>query len=181
MQRIWKCWPITLVLVLVILATGGSAAAISINLMPALLTGQPGTALTFSGILANTAISPVFLNGAGINLGGFAPANEDLSPFFANAPLSLAGGGSTSSIGLFTIGIPNPFSSGTYQGTFTVLGGADENALVNLGAANFTVQVIPGQVTPEPSAAVLLGVGWLALRAFQRRKPVHLTDYLRLL
>jgi hypothetical protein len=162
MQTIRKWHPARLVICLVILASVCPASTITINLNPALLTGLAGTVLTFTGTLDNTSSSTVFLNGAGINLAGFGPTNEDTSLFFANAPLSLAGGASTSTIGLFTIGVPGLFGDGSYQGTFTVLGGANPDALVNLGSANFTVQVVP-----EPNYVLLVSVTFLTLFSYR--------------
>ncbi len=145
---------------LIVLITGlAQAATINISLNPAVLSGSSGTALTFLGTLANTANSTIFLNAAGINIAGFAPINGDTGPFFANAPISLAGGASTSAIGLFTISIPNAFAAGPYQGTFTVLGGVDGNAQGNLGSANFTVQVGGAPTVPEPGTAILMALG----------------------
>ena len=133
------------------------AATININLTPPLLSGFPGSTVTFSGTLTNTTASTVFLNFAGINLsGGFTPADLDTGPFFANAPLSLAAGESTPRIGLFAIDIPNPFADGPYQGTFTVLGGLNANAQNTLGSANFTVQVVP-----EPCSVALVGMAFV--------------------
>src|SRR2546425_7535580 len=78
-----------------------NADVITIDLAPALLTGAPGSTVTFSGRLENMTPSTVFLNAAGINLsGGFMPSDEDLNPFFANAPLFLDVGEVTSTIEL---------------------------------------------------------------------------------
>lgn len=153
---------------LVLLAAMSHAATVNVNLDSAPLSGAPGTALTFTGTLMNTTSSTVFLNAAGINLAGFSPLNEDTGPFFTNAPLFLAGGASTPTIGLFAINIPNPFAAGQYQGTFTVLGGADGNAQNTLGSSNFTVQVTNGPTVPEPGSEVLftLGIAGLVGRWF---------------
>lgn len=139
------------------------ADMVNINLASDLLSGSLGSDLTFSGALLNTTGSTVFLNSAGINLAGaFTPADEDTGPFFANAPLSLAAGGSTSVIDLFTIDIPSPFISGQYSGTFTILGGADGNAQDILGSTDFTVQVT-GSTVPEPNPRSLLIAACLML------------------
>lgn len=139
------------------------ADMVNINLTAALLSGSPGSAVTFSGILLNTTGSTVFLNSAGINLAGaFTPADDDTGPFFANAPLSLGAGGSTAVIDLFTIDIPSPFIPGQYPGTFTILGGVDVTAQDILGSTGFTVQVTGGTV-PEPSPRSLLVAACLML------------------
>ena len=150
------------------------ADTVNIDLTSALLSGPPGTVLTFNGTLSNTSASTVFLNSAGINLSGaFTPADEDPTPFFVNAPISLDAGDSTSAIDLFTIDIPDPFTPGLYSGTFTILGGADGNAQDILGSADFTVQVT--SAAPEPSMYGLLLASCLALAVVQlaRKRSSH--------
>jgi hypothetical protein len=132
------------------------ADMVNINLTVSLLSGSSGSAVTFDGTLLNTTGSIVFLNSAGINLAGaFTPPDEDTGPFFADAPVSLAAGASTSVIDLFSIDIPGPFMPGQYPDTFTILGGADVNAQDILGSTEFTVQV-SGSTVPEPGFRSLL-------------------------
>jgi len=134
-----------------------NADTINIDLMPALLSGSPGSTILFSGTLSNTSSSTVFLNSAGINLsGGFTPADEHTGPFFVNAPLFLNAAGSTPAIGLFTVDIPDSFAKGPYLGTFSILGGANGNAQDIVGSVNFTVQVV--SPVPEPNSSILLGL-----------------------
>ena len=145
------------------------ADTIEITLTPTLLSGFPGSTITFSGTLCNTSASTLFLNSAGINLSdGFTPADLDTGPFFANAPASLAAGGSTPTIGLFAIDIPNPFAEGLYQGAFSVLGGVNANAQDTLGSADFRVQVAVTSV-PEPSSSLALLVVGIALLRFHKK------------
>jgi hypothetical protein len=135
------------------------ADTITLDLMPPLLSGSQGSIISFSGVLSNTSAASVFLNSAGINLsGGFAATDLDTGPFFANAPLFLIAGDLTPTIDFFSISIPSTFAGGTYQGTFTVLGGADESALDVVGSADFTLEV---SAVPEPNSAVLLSLGVL--------------------
>jgi len=143
------------------------ADTIGITFTSSLLAGPPGSALTFNGTLSNLTASTVFLNSAGINLAGaFTPGDQDTSPFFINAPLSLTGNGATPAIDLFTIDIPSPFTTGSYAGTFTVLGGADANAQDTSGSANFTVQA-GGAPVPEPGAGSLFIAASVVLFAFR--------------
>lgn len=140
------------------------ADTLTISLTPIFQSGMPGDVLTFSGTLSNSSGSTVFPNSAGINLSGaFDPTDEDTSPFFNNAPFFLVSGDSTSLIDLFTVSIPNPFLSGQYSGTFTVLGGADEDAQTIVGSADFTVQVGTTNVVPEPNSGCLLAIGLVVL------------------
>ena len=129
-----------------------NADVIAVSLDPPLLSGVPGTSLTFSGTLLNSTGATLFLNSVELNLsGGFLPTDEDTTPFFVNAPLFLGGNASTLSIDLFTISIPNYVVQGPYSGTFDLLGGADENAQDTIGEENFTVQVAN---VPEPDFAL---------------------------
>ena len=150
-----------------------NADTIAVDLMPPFLAGSPGSFITFSGTLSNTTGSTVFFNSAGINLsGGFTPADEDTVPFFMNAPLFLAANDLTQTIDLFTIHIPNPSAAGPYDGSFTVLGGIDENALDIVGSANFTLQV---NTVPEPNTAILLGVALILLAYRGKRRHLEMT------
>ena len=96
----------------------------------------------------------IFLNGDSFNI--TAPVTLDDSDFFSDFPLSLAPG--TSFTGdLFVLTAPPNMPEGTYQGTFTLLGGPDGNASNTLGTVNFSV------VTPEPSSILLMMTGMAGL------------------
>jgi hypothetical protein len=130
--------------------------------------GSAGDTLTFAGTLLNTG-SAVYINGAGINIDDppFGPATYDLEDFLLNAPLTaMADGETTSLFPFFTLAIPLGTPDGIYHGTFAVQGGAipfgSEDPPPSddlLGSANFTVQVVPAEVSgvPEPGSILLLG------------------------
>lgn len=141
--------------------------ALFITLDTPTLSGSPGDFLQFFGTITNTTGATVFLNADNFNLTGFDPSALDDTPFFINAPLSLAAFGSTADIELFDVTIPNPFAAGDYGGTFQILGGADGSAQDIVATAFFTVQV----ATPEPSSAALLSGALLFLLAAKR---IHL-------
>lgn len=155
------------------LVTGPIAQAATINIsLTAPVSTAAGNTLTVNGMLSNTTGSTVFLNAASINLAGLPPGNIDPAPFFTNAPLFLSGLAASANIGLFAITVPNPFASGIYAGTFTVLGGSSSTSQTNLGSANFTVQVNgPGGASvPEPASAALLVMGAAFLMAYGWRQ-----------
>jgi hypothetical protein len=139
----------------------GSARAdlLSITFQQSVETGAPGSMVLFSGTLTNLTSSTIYLNADSLNLAGFNPGDIDDSPFFANTPTGFLGpNASTGPIGLFNVTIPNPFPSGSYNGTFQALGGGTFNDLTILdGPTGFTVQVSPGTQSsvPEPSSIIL--------------------------
>jgi hypothetical protein len=135
----------------------------------------PGDELQFFGTLTNTTSGTVYLNADNFNLATLPLSSFDDSPFFANAPVSLDGGGTSGDIELFDLDIPAPFTPGKYDGSFQVLGGVDDNAQDVVGTVNFTVQVQgPTSAIPEPTSlpllgAAFLGIGWLRGRCASRR------------
>lgn len=150
------------------------ASPITVDLTSTVLQSSGGSTVTFSGVLSNSASSAIFLNSAGINLAGpFNTADEDLAPFFTNAPLFLNASASIPVIDLFTPHLPSPFATGSYSGTFTILGGVDANAMDLVGSAGFAVQVVNATAVPEPAPGALIafsGVVLLIARIVSLRK-----------
>lgn len=149
-----------------LLAVGAASARanIIITLDDPSQTGTPGGTLSFTGILANTGLTTVFLNSANLNLAGSSFTPDFINPFFNNVPFFLDAGQSTTSIELFSVLVNNPFldPNGAYVGSYTLLGGVDSGSQDILASADFTVNVGATSV-PEPSsipvvAAVLLGM-----------------------
>jgi hypothetical protein len=164
-------------LITLMLATLSAAAAQASTLTIAFdqpdQIGMPGQTLRLFGTITNSSANTVFLNSDDLNPTGLSLTANDL---FANTPLSLAPSGqpgdSSGDIELFDIAVSAPLldATGTYPGTYTLLGGADGNAQDNLGSAGFSVTT----ATPEPSTFYLLMAAFSAasirgLKSLRRR------------
>jgi hypothetical protein len=145
------------------------ADAISIALDFSTLSGSPGQLLSFTGTLTNTIGNTVWLVSDNYNLAPEIAAGFDDSPFFANAPLNLAGFAASGDIDLFNVTIPDPTATGDYTSNFMILGGADGNSQDILGSVDFTVDVTqPSDTAPEPGAFSLSAVAAGLLLAARR-------------
>ena len=164
------------ILVLAIAVTAASTAqanTIDISLDQSTLSGSSGSVLHFFGTLTNTTGAVVWLNTAGYS-GTLPDSNAfDATPFFNNTPLYLNPNASTGDVGLFDVSILGSFAVGSYNGTLTLLGGADGNSQDILGSVNFTVIVTAPASggAPEPGALPLFGAGIGLLLAWKRFGP----------
>ena len=143
-------------------------AQLLLNFNPADQTGSPGDTVLFTATLLNAGTNVLFLNGAGFaGLGeGLTP---DISPFFNNSPLFLAGGEQWTG-DVFTIAISSSASPGIFFGTFRVLGGTSDTDQAPIASQNFLVAVS----APEPGTMalvlpVLLGGLLVGRRGIRRR------------
>lgn len=134
-------------------------------------TVTQGTAtIAFDAMISNPTANTVYLNGDAAATSSLSLSVDD-SPFFANAPLSLAPGQSSGLIELFELDIGANTPVGTYQpNMFSILGGADGEAFSDIAEAQFSVTVNPATV-PEPAPIALFGIGIAAL-AFMHRKRI---------
>jgi hypothetical protein len=133
------------------------ADTVDITLQESTLSGAPGSELEFFGNLTNTTGSDVFLNADNFNLTGLPLGSIDDSPFFDNTPSGFLGPlASSGVIGLFNITIPAGFATGSYDGTFQILGGATVSDQTVVGSADFTAQVTSTPVTSTPEAGSMV-------------------------
>ena len=147
------------------LAATAQAATLNVSFSPDTLFASPGGTVQFSGSLTNTTDATVFLNGDSFTFD--IPNAVDDFPFLSDAPISLGPNASSGIFSFLNITVPGDQATGTYNGVFTVSGGADPSTLDSVGSAPFHLVVNPVVGVPEPGSALLLGVGLAAL--FWRR------------
>lgn len=140
--------------VITILACGSAASAdsLAITLTESSQTVTQGTSVvafdaTVSNPLSNS--DTLFLDSAG---GSTSDASVliDLTAFYLNAPLSLDPGQSSGPFELFDVDLQSS-ASGMYSGIFSIYDGSG----VDIGDADFSVNVLSPTTTPEPSTLVL--------------------------
>ena len=130
----------------------------------------------FTGTITNTSSSTIYLNGLNlVQNASTTPASgvftTDSSPFYNNAPASLAPMGSMGNsytgqlFGIITSGSFN--ASSQFNGTATLDGGLTNSSSDTLGTPqNFFVS----SAMPEPGALALLASGLIAGVPFLRRR-----------
>jgi len=158
------------------IASSLHAQTLELNLINADQTVTAGsTSVAFDATIFNpSTTATIYLNAASATTAS-SLLNVDLSPFFENAPLSLAPGQSTGPFELFSVDLAANTSNGSYAGNdFQLLGGADGglfSAFNDLADTSFSVTVTsPSLNAPEidPASAmsglVLLMGGLTVLR-----------------
>jgi hypothetical protein len=127
---------------------------------------QGTTAVAFEAMILNPSTTQtVYLNGDNsATSSSFLAVND--SPFFANAPFSLAPGQSSGPLELFEVDLAPDTSLGAYTlNTFSILGGADGGTLsdfADIADAGFSVTVTSAMASvPEPGPLLLALTGLL--------------------
>ncbi len=151
------------------LAPASRAQTLDLTLLDASQTVTQGTSVVaFDATVFNASAATIYLNDASGTTSSSSLLVDD-SPFFANAPLSLAPGQSSGPFELFAVDLTRNTSAGSYSGNdFQIQGGADGGtftAFNDLADAKFSVTVASSPVAaPEidPASAlssitVLLG------------------------
>jgi hypothetical protein len=153
---------------LLCLLAASAQAQVLIDLSPSTpQTITPGETIDFSGTVTNTG-ADVFVNGDELTL---SPPNFlftfDDTPILTSSQLFPLPAGGTYTGPLFSITAPNGIINGSFDGTLTLLGGADTFTTDSLGSAAFRINAVP-----EPGAFALLAGGGVALSGalLRRRK-----------
>lgn len=109
----------------VLLAANANAGVIISFDEPTLAVGSGQTA-SFSGVLTNNGLDPVYLNGNNFTFSVKGDNYTFKHLFFANVPVSLSGGESTGSIALFDVRLSTFLSQSPdmHSGTWSLLGRA---------------------------------------------------------
>jgi hypothetical protein len=131
------------------------------------LTVTPGGTVEFDGTLTNTGIDDLYLNSAAID-SLFPDLTVDDSPFFADSPLFLSPGDSYTGH-FFDVTADAATLPGSYDGAYTIQGGADSETFDDIATANFTVDVSSPVPEPNPLILIATGLAMIALVGVRRR------------
>ncbi len=120
-------------------------------------------------ILNPSATDTIYLNGDASSTSSPLLTVDD-SPFFLDAPLSLAPGESSGPLELFDVTLSSAAPVGTYSlNAFSIIGGADGGTFADfsdIADATFSVTVKPRVISvPEPDALLLTLGGLIAAAA----------------
>ena len=150
-----------------LIAAPAFADTLSIKLSSPTVSVAPGGTYDFVGTLmaplTNTAA--IYLNGDSFSVGDGVTLDDTAFfslPFFLNPGQSFTGS-------LFNIALSES-ASGTYLGSYSLLGGGDATTYDTLGSSAF--QVTPNVAiapTPEPGSWLLLSTGLAGIAVLRRR------------
>ncbi|GGG85753.1 PEP-CTERM sorting domain-containing protein [Edaphobacter dinghuensis] len=152
----------TLLALLLVFGASAFADTLNLSLTDPIQSGAPGSTVSFMA----TASAPItngatlYLNSDSFNVD--SPLTLDDSGFLLNFPFTLDPGDSFNGL-LFSVEIPAGAALTTYNGFFSILGGADGNASDILSTVSFQVNAVAASAVPEPSSIFLLATGALGM------------------
>ncbi|HKX49725.1 MAG TPA: PEP-CTERM sorting domain-containing protein [Candidatus Binatia bacterium] len=155
---------------LAILPAAVKADPITLTLDPTHSVAQ-GSSVTYSGSLSNGGLPGRFINAVSLTYTGPAGITFNDSAFFTNVPAFLGSGATTGVVSFFDVFADLLIPPGNYIGSFSVLGGVDDQDQNILATQEFTIMVTPsGPPIPEPASMLLLASGLAGAAALRRRK-----------
>ena len=156
---------------LAILPAAVKADPITLTLDPTHSVAQ-GSSVTYFGSLSNGGLPGRFINAVSLTYTGPAGITFNDSAFFTNVPAFLGSGATTGVVSFFDVFADLLIPPGSYTGSFSVLGGVDDQDQNILATQEFTIVVTPGgqNPVPEPASMLLLASGLAGAAALRRRK-----------
>lgn len=152
----------TLLALLLVFGTSAFADTLNLSLSNPVQSGAPGSTVSFIATASapTTNGATVYLNNDSFNVDSPLALNDD--GFFFGFPFTLDPGDSFTGL-LFSVDIPAGAALTSYNGSFTILGGADGSASDILSTVSFQVNAASSSVVPEPSSILLLATGFLGM------------------
>ena len=154
--------PASAILLLCIMVPQVAHAQVTFTFTTPAQVGNPGSTLFYSGTLTNTGSSAVNISNDSPSFNAPFSLILDDSPFFNATPFVLAPAGQSGDTftgSLIDITLASGAPTGTYLGTFTILGGPNAGDQNTVASADFSATVQqPTAPVPEASSVISLGL-----------------------